>query len=87
MIITPLVDSNNQVNNVEDDAQTSANYQQYTNDGRLMTTVCADLGVGRGLIRLTDVNWLYDSTMASHHRLLLLWLHPDDHFLHRHEQT
>ena len=72
--------TDDEVDDVEDDAQKSSNHQQYTNDFGLTMTVCDDLG--RGLIRLTDVNWLYDRNSASHyHLLLLLWLHRDDRSL------
>ena len=72
--------TDDEVDDVKDDAQKSSNHQQYTDDFGLTMTICADLG--RGLIRLTNVNWLYDSTSASHHRLLLLLrLHGGDRCL------
>jgi len=68
-----VLGSNNEVDDVEDDAQTPCDDQQYTNDDGLTTTVRVDHGCG--LVRLTDVDWLY-MTSAGHHGLLLR-LHRD----------
>jgi len=68
-----VLGSNSEVDDVEDDAQTSGDDQQYTNDGGLTTTVRVDHGCG--LVRLTDVDWMYRNS-AGHHGLLLR-LHRD----------
>ena len=69
-----ILGSNSEVDNIEDNAQTSSDQQQYANDGGLTMAVRVDHR--RGLIRLADVNWLYWSS-ACHH-CLLLWMHRGD---------
>jgi len=80
--IRVVLGSNSEVDDVEDNAQTSGDDQQYTNDDGLTTAVRVDHRWD--LVRLTDdINWVYSKpTTASGHHGLLLQLHPP--FLYRH---
>jgi len=79
VVATPGL-ADGKIDDVEQDAQTPGNDQQYTNDGGLTTTVRGDNA--RGLVRLTDV----DRSSARHHGLLLR-MHHDSRRLYRYTDT
>jgi len=70
-VVAPSADS--EVDNVEDDAKSSSNDKQCTDDSRLTTSVSFHNGR-----RLSDVHWLHHTWLLDHYLLLLrMRLHLD----------